>query len=134
MLLSDRILKALFNGEYVLVVFLDFSKAFDTVNYEILLRKLYCYGIRGIAHDWLNSYLSCRSQYILYEDVKWSQKTVMCCAPQGSILGPLLFLSYINDVASASNALFLILFADDSNVFCQEIMLMKWSNYDQWAY
>ena len=117
MLLTDRISKALYNGEYVLGFFLDFNKAFDTVNHEILLRKLYCYGIRGIAHDWLNSYLSCRSQYVLYEDVKSSQKTITCGVPQGSILGLLLFLLYINDMASVSNVLFPILFADETNVF-----------------
>ena len=114
MLLTDRISNALYNGEYVLGVFLDFSKAFDTVNHEILLRKLYCYGIRGIAHDWMNSYLSHRSQYVLYEEVK-SQKAVTCGVQQGSILGPLLFLLYINDMASVSNVLFPILFADDTD-------------------
>ena len=67
MLLTARISNSLYNGEYVLGVFLDFSKAFDTVNHEILLRKLYCYSIRGIAYDWLKSYLSHRSQYVLYE-------------------------------------------------------------------
>ena len=117
MLLTDRISKALYNGEYLLGVFLDFRKAFDTVNHEILLRKLYCYVIRGIAHDWLNSYLSCRSQYFLYEDAKSSQKTITCGVPQCSILGSLLFLLYINDMASVSNVLFSILFADDTNVF-----------------
>ena len=81
-LLTDRISNALYNGEYVLGVFFLFSKAFDTVNHEILLRKLYCYGIRGIAYDWLNSYLSHRSPYVLYEEVKSSQKAITCGVPQ----------------------------------------------------
>ena len=117
MLLTDRISNALYHGEYVLGVFLDFSKAFNTVDHEILLRKLYYYGIRGIAYDWLNSYLSHRSQYILYEEVKSPHKTITCGVPQGSILGPLLFLLYINDIAYVSNVSFPIIFADDTNVF-----------------
>ena len=81
--LTDRISKALCNGEYVLCVVLDFSKAFDAVNDEILLRKLYCYGIRRIAHDWLSSYVSYRSQYVVYDVVKSSQMAITCGVPQG---------------------------------------------------
>ena len=115
MVLTDKITKALNDGEYVLGVFL--VKAFDLVNHEILLRKLYCYGIRGVAHDWLKSYLSNRYQYVVYNEVESSRKKITCGVPQGSILGLLLFLIYINDMASVSDALYPILFADDSNVF-----------------
>ena len=117
MLLYDKISKALYEGDYILGVFLDFSKAFDTVNHEILLRKLYSYGIRGIAHEWLKSYLDCRSQYVVFNEAESKPMNITCGVPQGSILGPLLFLLYINDMPTVSNILFPILFADDTNVF-----------------
>ena len=117
MILVDKITKALHSGEYVLGVFIDFSKAFDTVNHEILLRKLHFYGITGTAYKWFASYLHDRSQYVTYNNTSSSKKPISCGVPQGSILGPLLFLLYINDIANISDILYLILFADDTNAF-----------------
>ena len=127
MILYDKISKALYEGDYVLGVFQDFSKGFDTVNHEMLLRKLYSYGIRGIAHEWLKSYLDCRSQYVVFNEAESKPMNITCGVPQGSILGPLLFLLYNNDMLTVSNILFPILFADDTNVFMsRNNMLMTW--------
>ena len=117
MFLVDKISKALHEGDYVLGVFIDFSKAFDTVNHEILLSKLWCYGIRGNAYKWLESYLDRRSQYVSFGSVDSSAQIIKCGVPQGSILGPLLFLLYVNDISLVSNVILPILFADDTNVF-----------------
>ena len=116
-LLVDKISEAIQKGEYVLGVFLDFSKAFDTINHNILCRKLECYGIRGMALQWISSYLSDRSQFVIYDNVKSPEKHITCGVPQGSILGPLLFLLYVNDIVNVSTLLFPMLFADDTNVF-----------------
>ena len=116
-ILVDKILEAIDSGEIVIGVFLDFSKAFDTVNHTILLDKLYKYGIRGVAYNWFIDYLKERKQYVCFDNVNSNHQSVNCGVPQGSILGPLLFLLYINDIVQVSDVLLPIIYADDTNVF-----------------
>ena len=97
-------------------IFLDFSKAFDTINHEILLCKLSHYGIRGKALEWFRNYLNNRKQYVSLNQQNSSLKEIEYGVPQGSLLGPLLFIVYINDFSRSSDVLSFILFADDSNV------------------
>ena len=118
MILLDNITQALDKGDYAIGVFLDFQKAFDTVNHDILLEKLYIYGIRDNAYNWIANYLTNRKQFITYDNYKSECQNITCGVPQGSILGPLLFLVYINDLAYISPLFLSILFADDSNLFC----------------
>ena len=98
-------------------VFIDLSKAFDTVDHNILLEKLYLYGIRGAPHDLMRSYLSDRSQYVFLNGTPSSMLPISCGVPQGSILGPLLFFLYIDDLQYCSEVLKCVLFADDTNMF-----------------
>jgi hypothetical protein len=94
----DYNVSAMESGEYVIGIFLDFNKAFDTVNHQILLNKLFHYGIRGTALKWFTSYLSGRKQFISFDGAKSSESTLVCGVHQGLILGPLLFLIYVNDM------------------------------------
>ena len=109
----DKLIKSMDNGDHVIGVFLDFSKAFDTVDHLIISNKLHHYRIRGSALDWFRSYLSNRQQFFTYNYVSSDTKTIKCGVPQGSILGPLLFLIYINDLANICQYAMPILFADD---------------------
>ena len=118
--LVDKISNALENGEYALGLFLDFSKPFDTVNHDILFEKLEYLGIRVIPLLWCKSGISDREQYVVYNDTSSSHKKITCGVHQWSILGPLLFLLYIEDLSRVSDVLFLLLFADDSNLFLSE--------------
>jgi len=92
---------------------LDLSKGFDCVNHEILLKKLHHYGIRGVEHEFFKSYLTDRLQCTFVNGVMSEWLTVVCGVPQGSVLGPLLFLLYTNDLSNAYN-FDINLFADDT--------------------
>ena len=114
---TDHAFNSLNSGRYLLAVFLDFSKAFDTVNIDILLNKLNFSGVRGRAWNWLRSYLTGREQYVEISGVRSESTVVRAGVPQGSTLGPLLFNLYINDMPSSAERLRFVHFADDTTVF-----------------
>ena len=98
-------------------MFIDLSKAFDTVDHTILIKKMYCYEVRGIVLDWFKNYLSNRTQYVSLNNVNSKLLSVTCGVLQGFILGPLLFILFINDITNVSTSTKLIMFADDKNLF-----------------
>ena len=113
---QNRIVKLLNEKQYCISVFMDLSKAFDSIDHSILLKKLYHIGIRGITYNWFESYLSDRSQYVNILDINSEHNRITCGVPQGSILGPLLFIVYINDIIQSSKLAHFIMYADDTNV------------------
>ena len=124
----DRIHSALDNGYTPLTLFLDLSKAFDTLDHNILLEKLEYYGISGKEHSWFRSYLTNRKQFTVYSNNNSDFLPLNTGVPQGSILGPLLFLIYVNDISYASNFFDMILYADDTtlvtSLFASDLYLL----------
>ena len=117
LMITDRIQRAIKEGKYSCGIFLDFSKAFDTVDHSILIKKLIHYGIRGIAIQWFTSYLSNRRQFVSIGKVNSDCQVITHGVPQDSVLGPLLFLLYINDFYRCSGIFDFHIFADDTNLF-----------------
>ena len=115
----SQIYSAINVNEYFVAIYLDFSKAFDTVNHAILLKKLERIGIRGICLEWFKSYLGDRRQYVFVSGCSSELKNVTMGVPQGGIISPLLFSLYINDMCNSSNKLSFTHFADDTNLSIQ---------------
>ena len=116
--MTKSISSAIDNKECTVGIFIDLSKAFDTVDHNILISELEHYGVRGTPLRGFESYLvSNRQQYVEFNGVSSESCKIKCGVAQGSILGPLLFLLFINDLRNVSKVVDFILFADDTNIF-----------------
>ena len=123
------------HGHIHVTIFVDLSKAFDTIDHSILLAKLEFYGVKGLSNKLLKNYLTHRQQYVSLKDTDSNLLGIKTGVPQGSILGPLLFLIYVNDFVKCIDILFFILFADDTtlivdlDVYDKNIINCELKNY-----
>merc|ERR1711954_535611 len=126
--ITERIKESVDKGNMGCGIFIDLKKAFDTVNHKILLTKLEHYGVRGALLNWFESYLTNRRQYVYHNGVASDLEVITCGVPQGSVLGPLLFLIYVNDLPNISDKLKFFLFADDTNIYYDSDDLVELEN------
>ena len=123
--LTEDIRKTIDDNMFAVGIFIDLQKAFDTVDHDILIKKLSHYGVRGVPNDWFRSYLSNRKQFVSINGVNSNLQPVQYGVPQGSVLGPLLFLIYINDLHSAITFCTTRHFADDTNLLIKNKSLKQ---------
>jgi ribonuclease P/MRP protein subunit RPP40 len=123
--LINELTRSVDEGNVTVGVFIDLAKGFDTVDHGILLKKFHFYGIRGVPHQWFSSYLENRKQFVTINNTNSSLSNVTCGVPQGFILGPILFIIYVNGLNNVSNKLRNIMFADDTNLLMTEKNIEK---------
>ena len=116
----DYVHSSLDSKQSTIAVYLDFSKAFDTVNHKILMSKLLHNGVRSVLQHWFESYLSNRKQFVSIKNYNSSMSNITLGVTLGSVLGPVLFLLYINDMYRSSNQIRFVHFADDTTVFAYD--------------
>ena len=114
--LADRIIQQMDENKTQINIYLDLSKAFDTLNHSILIHKLKFYGINGTAIHLFKSYLSNRKQYVEYENNTSDTLLITTGVPQGSVLGPLMLIIYLNDIEKSSDIFDFIYYADDTTL------------------
>ena len=129
---QETIRKEMDRGKLTGAVFIDFRKAFDTVDYAVLIKKMEMLGVRGVQLKWFTDYLSNRQQVVIYDNYRSDNYPVSYGVSQGSILGPLLFLIYIDDLSKVLKHSDVIMYADDTVLYfshedIKNIHVQKWS-------
>ena len=115
--LTESIYNSIVCKQHCAGVFIDTNMTFGIVNHKLLVEKLSLYVVRGIANTWLENYLMERKQYVVVDNQASSMEFIKCGVPRGSVLGPVLFLLFINDICNVSNLVKFDLFVDDTNIF-----------------
>ena len=126
--ITENIKESIDNGKFGCGIYIDVRKAFDTVNHNILIKKLEHYGVRGILLDWFKSLFKWEEAVCVFNGESSDLKDISCGVPQGSVLEPLLFLLYINDLPNISSKMKFFLFADDTNIYFESDDLFNVEN------